>query len=57
MTGERPFVRQHRTMTTRTNQYFEKVRTMTTRTVVECLTNWPWNVSQARRVADKRFPS
>ena len=55
MGGNRSSVRQHRTMTARTISILEKLRTMTTRTVVECLESWPWNVRQPRRVADKHF--
>ena len=53
--GNRSFVGQHRTMTTRTILFLEKLRTMTTRAAVVFMKSWPWDVRRPRRVAGERF--
>ena len=55
MLGNRSFVGQHRTMTTRTILFLEKLRTMTTRAAVVFMKSWPWDVRRPRRVAGERF--
>ena len=55
MVENRSFVGQHRTMTTRTILFLEKLRTMTTRAAVVFMKSWPWDVRRPRRVAGERF--